>query len=592
LIQNEELDSAIQYAQKALELDEMTPEAYQVLGQAHILRQEWDKAIEQYQKILKFEPENLEIIEDLAIIYTRVQRYDDAIDLYRRLARLDSSQPVLYHFRVATLLYQLNRLEEALQEYQALAKLVPQYYEVFFKIGNIQEALEKPQDAIEAYITALDLVRNPQEELMIRQRLGALYRAQNQDDNALEQYEKLKELNPSDLDIRRLLILLYIAREDYQSSLKEIEYLLNNLPGDFRLALLHREVLENLNRSEEGYKAYLDQFAKSIAEQKDQDVYAFLWDLSRDDTLEDLHKYHLLQVYQESLQKYHPDEESRGLFAQAKLNLYLHQPLKLKNHLQAILKNFNRAAKQKNKEWFDELSFEIRLWYPVRRQFKEQGLLTDLLDCLHEGQEAFDSDQEARQTLAILYIDQQDWMKAEDHLLAVKNELNSKSLAYKDILFQLGSVYEKQKRISAVEEIMKEAMELYPDDAQVYNFLGYTYADHNVRLEEALKLIEKAHQMAPEDGNIVDSLGWVYYRLGKYELAIQHLKKAVDMETNHPVILEHLGDACQKAGDLDSAILYWKQSLEFGPDHPYEFTDEFRERLKSKLEKAESSDLP
>ena len=72
---------------------------------------------------------------------------------------------------------------------------------------------------------------------------------------------------------------------------------------------------------------------------------------------------------------------------------------------------------------------------------------------------------------------------------------------------------------------MKEAMELYPDDAQVYNFLGYTYADHNVRLEEALKLIEKAHQMAPEDGNIVDSLGWVYYRLGKYELAIQHLKR-------------------------------------------------------------------
>ena len=169
MIQNEELDSAIQYAQKALELDEMTPEAYQVLGQAHILRQEWDKAIEQYQKILKFEPENLEIIEDLAIIYTRVQRYDDAIDLYRRLARLDSSQPVLYHFGRHSALSKPIAWKRHCRNTRHWLNWFLSIMRFSLKSGIFRKRLRNPRMPLKPILT-LDLVRNPQEELMIRQR--------------------------------------------------------------------------------------------------------------------------------------------------------------------------------------------------------------------------------------------------------------------------------------------------------------------------------------------------------------------------------------------------------------------------------------
>ena len=47
------------------------------------------------------------------------------------------------------------------------------------------------------------------------------------------------------------------------------------------------------------------------------------------------------------------------------------------------------------------------------------------------------------------------------------------------------------------------------------NYLGYSWVDMGLNLEEALEMIRKAVELRPNDGYIVDSLGWAHYRLGR-----------------------------------------------------------------------------
>ena len=95
---------------------------------------------------------------------------------------------------------------------------------------------------------------------------------------------------------------------------------------------------------------------------------------------------------------------------------------------------------------------------------------------------------------------------------------------------------------------LRRVIELRPDYAHAYNALGYTFADRNVRLPEALQLIEKAHQLAPEDPFILDSLGWVYLPNGRPAAARKYLELAYDARPDAEVDV-HLAEVLWAGGD-------------------------------------------
>jgi Flp pilus assembly protein TadD len=112
---------------------------------------------------------------------------------------------------------------------------------------------------------------------------------------------------------------------------------------------------------------------------------------------------------------------------------------------------------------------------------------------------------------------------------------------------------------------MKSVIRKNPDHAEALNYLGYTYADRNVNLDEALELIQRALELKPESGYIVDSLGWVYYQKGDYERAIKELERAVAMTPDDPVINEHLGDGYLKLNKKAKALEAYKRALQLDP---------------------------
>lgn len=129
-----------------------------------------------------------------------------------------------------------------------------------------------------------------------------------------------------------------------------------------------------------------------------------------------------------------------------------------------------------------------------------------------------------------------------------------------------GICYERSKQWPKAEADLKKALELYPDQPHVLNYLGYSWIDQHVNLDEGMRLIRKAVDQRPDDGYIVDSLGWAHYRIGEYDEAIKHLERAVELKPMDPTINDHLGDAYWKVGRQLEAKFQWTHAKDLKPE--------------------------
>jgi tetratricopeptide (TPR) repeat protein len=136
------------------------------------------------------------------------------------------------------------------------------------------------------------------------------------------------------------------------------------------------------------------------------------------------------------------------------------------------------------------------------------------------------------------------------------------------LFYQRGIAYERLKQWPKAEPNFRKALELYPDQPQVLNYLGYSWIDMNMNLDEGLDMIKKAVELRPSDGFIIDSLGWGYYRLGRFEEAVAELERAVALQPADPVLNDHLGDAYWRVGRKLEATFQWAHARDLKPDAP------------------------
>ncbi|MGZ3410020.1 MAG: tetratricopeptide repeat protein [Xanthobacteraceae bacterium] len=134
------------------------------------------------------------------------------------------------------------------------------------------------------------------------------------------------------------------------------------------------------------------------------------------------------------------------------------------------------------------------------------------------------------------------------------------------MFFSRGICYERSKQWPKAEADLKKALELYPDQPQVLNYLGYSWVDQGLHLDEGVRMIKRSVEQRPDDGYIVDSLGWAYFRLGNYEDAVKQLDKAVELKPTDPTINDHLGDAYWKVGRTLEARFQWAHARDLKPE--------------------------
>jgi tetratricopeptide (TPR) repeat protein len=134
------------------------------------------------------------------------------------------------------------------------------------------------------------------------------------------------------------------------------------------------------------------------------------------------------------------------------------------------------------------------------------------------------------------------------------------------IFYFRGICNERSKQWPSAEADFKRALELFPDQAHVLNYLGYSWIDQGINLEEGMRMIRRAVEQRPDDGYIVDSLGWAHYKIHEYDEAVKHLERAVDLKPEDPTINDHLGDAYWKVGRTLEAQFQWAHARDLKPE--------------------------
>jgi len=170
----------------------------------------------------------------------------------------------------------------------------------------------------------------------------------------------------------------------------------------------------------------------------------------------------------------------------------------------------------------------------------------------------------ARLRAAALYFDFDDVEEGERLLRSwVEQEPDST-----DAHFQLGSYLYRAERVEDSEQQMREVFRVDPEHPQALNFLGYSYAERGVELEQALDMIRRALKRDAWNGAYLDSLGWVYYQMGRYEDARGPLEQAARTYPHDATVLEHLGDLYAEVGERDLALATWSRAIASGAEDP------------------------
>ena len=158
-----------------------------------------------------------------------------------------------------------------------------------------------------------------------------------------------------------------------------------------------------------------------------------------------------------------------------------------------------------------------------------------------------------------------------------------------NLFYRYGIAHERTKQWPKAEAAFKQALKLYPNQPSVLNYLGYSWVDMDMNLQEGLDMIRKAVDLRPNDGYMVDSLGWAYYKLNRMQEAVVELERAVELRPGDPTINDHLGDAYWKANRKLEATFQWQHALALDP--PEADIARIEDKLENGLDAVEKKEL-
>ena len=147
-------------------------------------------------------------------------------------------------------------------------------------------------------------------------------------------------------------------------------------------------------------------------------------------------------------------------------------------------------------------------------------------------------------------------------LLQEKYQLpNQKS----DLLQKQGILLVAAKEYEAALEVLKQAIDIKPDDDSAWNNRGNTLY-YLGRYEDAIASYDKALEFKPDDDSAWNNRGNTLYYLGRYEDAIASYDKALEIKPDDDSAWYNRGLGLYYLGRYEDAVASYDKALEFKPD--------------------------
>ena len=190
--QKGELESAIEYYEKALKLKPDYGEVYYNLGNVFLQQGKLEAAIDSYKQALKIQPDYPQSHNNLGHVFQLQGTLEAAIESYQQALKIQPENAQI-HCNLGNVFQLQGKLESAIESYQQAVKIQPNYAEVHEQLGNIFHQQGKSEAAIDSYQQALKI---QPDSITAYTNLGTTFSEQGNLETAIENYSKALEINP------------------------------------------------------------------------------------------------------------------------------------------------------------------------------------------------------------------------------------------------------------------------------------------------------------------------------------------------------------------------------------------------------------
>ena len=506
---------------------------------------DFEGAIEELRRAADLYPLSEAIQLKLLSAYIQLEDYDNASVMMLRALESDPDN-VRLHIGLGRVYIELDEMEKAIESFERATELDPKSERAYRFLVQIEEATNDMVGAVGVYERLLDL--SP-ESAFLHYSLGRSLLEIGDIDGARASLEEALRLDPDLSPAEYLLASVYVQHEEFEKAITLFEHFLVDNPRTAGARVSVAGALGRLERHGEAIHVLtgLIESAETEPEHHIERMFLFLLTDEIEDPslaivpsrvpilgtlLKTLIRKQAGEPYQEmvlSIEEIDGDLDSE-------CNLYLNDILVL-------------FGVQESGAFFAE----------QLQGLLDEGISSSALDTIM-GRTLMSMDRDA---------------EAEVVLTRILDRYGPD----KWIHFYLATVYENLDRSRDTEKHLRACLEIDPDDPDVMNFLGYVFAENNIKLDEAEELLGRALDKDPDNGFYLDSLGWIYYQKGDGKRAVELIVRAIrSMNTDDAILRDHLGDAYLLQGDVSKALPEWRRALRLDPE---------LEGVKEKIEKHE-----
>ena len=106
----------------------------------------------------------------------------------------------------------------------------------------------------------------------------------------------------------------------------------------------------------------------------------------------------------------------------------------------------------------------------------------------------------------------------------------------------LALIYDTTGEWDRSDKLYMELISTDSTDAQAFNNYAYSLVERGEDVEFALELAMNAIRLAPKSAPYLDTIGWIYFKMNRYEEAVDFIRQSLSIDPENNTIKEHLDE--------------------------------------------------
>ena len=533
-----EYEKAIQFYILAAQIAKDKAGIYFSIAKDYYILNKIPPALHYINEAIKLEPKNLEYKDLLSNIYSSASQFDSAATVLNEIIAVDSTKLNLY-YKLARI-YENSQPSKAIRIYDKLTGEIGPDWNVLIRVAELNEKLGNYEEASKALTQLLEI--DPS-NAQIQKLMVQLFLRQKKYDDAIKTINSVLELIPDDIEAHQIKAQVYLEQDDWKKASKEFEFIL----ASPNISLENKINTAGTYFNEALKDSTLLPFAYSLFSIIDKDTLDWQVKLYKGAIDVSMYRDSLAAIEFKKvieLAKWNPDGWIRlgGLyFDNGKYDeaiKFMDQAVKQfpQNFAVNLIIGLSYAQSNKNQEAIPYLEKAVEL------NSRDINALSGY---------AFTLRQIGKNDDAVFYL--------KKALLIVPDDVN--------LLGTLGLIYNEQNKMALSDSVYESALKIDSMNALVNNNYAYSLSERGIELERALKMVKIAIAEDSLNSSYLDTIGWVYFKLNNFNMAKKYLEEAIKVGGESATMLDHLGDIEYKLNNKKESIKLWKKALILDPEN-------------------------